>query len=56
LAKSAISTTGSEDPTEAKPAISSAGKSISRKSQCEPLAELIKAAAMMFLPVALLGF
>ena len=41
LAKPAISTTGSEDSGEAKPAISIAWKSVGRKSQCEPLAELI---------------
>ena len=43
LAKPAISTTGVEGTGEAKPAISTAGKNIGRKSQCEPLAEVIMA-------------
>ena len=43
LAKPAISTTGVEGTGEAKPAISIAGKSVGRKSQCEPLAEAIMA-------------
>ena len=43
LAKPAISTTGVEGTDEAKPAISTAGKNIGRKSQCEPLAEVIMA-------------
>ena len=42
LAKPAIST-GAEGTCEAKPAISTAGKNIGRKSQCEPLAEVIMA-------------
>jgi predicted transcriptional regulator len=57
-AKPAISTTGSagdseskpailtavpEGSSESKPAISTAGKSTGRKSQCEPLAEVIMA-------------
>ena len=40
-AKPAISTAGAEGAGEAKPAISIAGKSTGRKSQCEPLAEVI---------------
>src|ERR1700746_789437 len=43
LAKPAISTAGVEGTSEAKPAISIAGKSVGRKSQCEPLAEAIMA-------------
>ena len=43
LAKPAISTAGSEEAGEAKPAISIAGNGVGRKSQCEPLAEVIKA-------------
>jgi transposase len=42
-AKPAISTAGAEEAGEAKPAISTAGKGIGRKSQCEPLAEVIMA-------------
>ena len=42
-AKPAISTTGAEGAGEAKPAISTAGKGNGRKSQCEPLAEVIMA-------------
>ena len=42
-AKPAISTAGAEGTCEAKPAISTAGKNIGRKSQCEPLAEVIMA-------------
>jgi len=42
-AKPAISTPGVEGDSEAKAAISTAGKSIGRKSQCEPLAEVILA-------------
>jgi predicted transcriptional regulator len=41
--KPAISTAGAEGTGEAKPAISTAGKGIGRKSQCEPLAEVIMA-------------
>src|SRR5467141_4890142 len=43
LAKPAISTTGSEEATEVKPAISTAGNGVGRRSQCEPLAEVIRA-------------
>ena len=43
LAKTAISTPGSEEATEVKPAISTAGNGVGRKSQCEPLAEVIRA-------------
>jgi transposase len=43
LAKPAISTPGVEGAGEAKPAISTAGKSVGRKSQCEPPAEVILA-------------
>jgi hypothetical protein len=43
LAKPAISTTELEEAGEAKPAISTAGNGVGRKSQCEPLAEVIKA-------------
>jgi len=43
LAKPAISATGVEGTGEAKPAISTAGKGIGRKSQCEHLAEVIMA-------------
>jgi transposase len=43
LAKPAISTPGVEGDSESKPAISTAGKSTGRKSQCEPLAEVIMA-------------
>jgi hypothetical protein len=42
-AKPAISTAGAKGTGEAKPAISTAGKGIGRKSQCEPLAEVIMA-------------
>src|ERR1700751_2738254 len=42
-AKPAISTTGSAGDSESKPAILTAGKSTGRKSQCEPLAEVIMA-------------
>jgi hypothetical protein len=42
-AKPAISTAGLEEAGEAKPAISIAGNGVGRKSQCEPLAEVIKA-------------
>ena len=45
LAKPAISTAGLEEAGEAKPAISTAGNGVGRKSQCEPLAEVIKAKA-----------
>jgi IS30 family transposase len=43
LAKPAISTAGTEGTGEAKPSHSTAGKGIGRKSQCEPLAEVIMA-------------
>jgi transposase len=43
LAKPAISTPGVEGDSESKPAISTAGKSAGRKSQCEPLTEAISA-------------
>ena len=43
LAKPAISTTGFEEPCQGKPAISTAGPTAGRKSQCEPLAEAILA-------------
>jgi transposase len=43
LAKPAISTPGVEGVGEVKPAISTAGKVAGRKSQCEPLAEVIMA-------------
>jgi IS30 family transposase len=43
LAKPAISTAGFEEPCQAKPAISTAGTIAGRKSQCEPLAEVILA-------------
>ena len=42
-AKPAIPTSGSEGVGEAKPAISIAGNGVGRKSQCEPLAAVIKA-------------
>ena len=42
-AKPAISTTGFEEAGEVKPAISTAGNGVGRKSQCEPLAEVIMA-------------
>ena len=42
-AKPAILTAGPEGSCESKPAISTAGKSTGRKSQCEPLAEVIMA-------------
>jgi transposase len=45
LAKPAISTAGLEGTGEAKPAISTTGKGVGRKSQCEPLAEVIMAKA-----------
>jgi IS30 family transposase len=41
--KPAILTAGLEGSRESKPAISTAGKSVGRKSQCEPLAEVILA-------------
>jgi transposase len=41
--KPAILTVGPEGSSESKPAISTAGKSTGRKSQCEPLAEVIMA-------------
>jgi transposase len=41
LAKPAISTAGSEEASEVKPAISTAGNGVGRKSQCEPLVEVI---------------
>jgi transposase len=44
-AKPAISTTGFEEAGETKPAISTAGNGVGRKSQCEPLAEVILAKA-----------
>jgi transposase len=43
LAKPAISTSGVEGVGEVKPAISTAGKGVGRKSQCEPLIEVITA-------------
>jgi hypothetical protein len=43
LAKPAISIAGFERPGEAEPAISTASSGVGRKSQCEPLAEVIKA-------------
>ena len=43
LAKPAISIPGSEEASEGKPAISTPGNGVGRKSQCEPLAEVIKA-------------
>ena len=43
LANPAISTPGSEEASEVKPAISTAGNGVGRKSQCEPLAEVISA-------------
>jgi transposase len=43
LAKPAISIPGSEEASEVKPAISTAGNGVGRKSQCEPLAEVIRA-------------
>jgi transposase len=43
LAKTAISTPGSEEAIEVKPAISTAGNGVGRKSQCDPLAEVIRA-------------
>jgi ParB-like chromosome segregation protein Spo0J len=42
-AKPAISTPGVEGSSESKPAISTGGKSVGRKSQCELLAEVILA-------------
>jgi IS30 family transposase len=45
LAESATPPSGSEETDEAKPAISTTGNSVGRKSQCEPLAEVIKAEA-----------
>src|SRR5271166_2458159 len=45
VSKPAISTTGLEEAGEAKPAISTAGNGVGRKSQCEPLAEVILAKA-----------
>jgi predicted transcriptional regulator len=44
-AKPAISIAGLEEAGEVKPAISTAGNGVGRKSQCEPLAEVIKAKA-----------
>src|SRR5271157_580977 len=44
-AKPAILTAGLEEASEAKPAISTAGNGVGRKSQCEPLAEVIMAKA-----------
>ena len=44
-AKPAIPTAGSEEVGEAEPAISTAGNCVGRKSQCEPLVEVIKAKA-----------
>lgn len=41
--KPAISTTGNAEGSEAKPAISTAGPGAGRKSQCDPVAELISA-------------
>jgi transposase len=43
--KPAIPTAGFEGVGEAKPAIPTAGNGVGRKSQCEPLAEVIKAKA-----------
>jgi hypothetical protein len=43
--KPAISIAGFEQADEAEPAISTAGNGVGRKSQCEPLAEVIKAKA-----------
>ena len=43
LAKPAISTAGFWEPCQAKPAISTTGPTAGRKSQCEPLAEVILA-------------
>ena len=43
LAKPAISTAGVEGVGETKPAISTPGKGVGRKSQCEPLIEVITA-------------
>jgi len=43
LAKPAISTPGVEGVGEVKPAISTSGKGVGRKSQCEPLVEVITA-------------
>ena len=43
LAKPAISTSGFEEPCQAKPAISTTGTIAGRKSQCEPLSEAILA-------------
>jgi transposase len=45
LANPAISTAGLEGTGEVKPAISTTGKGVGRKSQCEPLAEVIMAKA-----------
>jgi transposase len=45
LAKPAISTAGLEGTAETKPAVSTTGKGVGRKSQCEPLAEVILAKA-----------
>jgi transposase len=45
LAKPAISTAGLEGTGEVKPAISTTGQGVGRKSQCEPLAEVILAKA-----------
>jgi transposase len=41
--KPAISITGNAENTESKPAISTAGRSAGRKSQCDPLSEVIAA-------------
>ena len=43
--KPAISTAGLEGTGEAKPAISTTGNGVGRRSQCEPLAEVIMAKA-----------
>jgi transcriptional regulator with XRE-family HTH domain len=43
LARPAISTPGVEGGGEVKPAISTPGKGVGRKSQCEPLVEVITA-------------
>jgi hypothetical protein len=40
-----ISTTGFEEAGKAKPAISTAGNGVGRKSQCEPLVAVITAKA-----------
>ena len=43
--KTAIPTAGFEEAGEVKPAISTAGNDVGRKSQCKPLAAVIKAKA-----------